>query len=85
MKKAIFLIILPVTLGGCAIADRIQSRADYRESSGQYKACLAANPASPQSCEAARLAMETDERRFTNIGAAASGHQGSANITVLNR
>lgn len=33
----------------------------------------------------ARLAMETDERRFTNIGAAASGHQGSANITVLNR
>ena len=84
MKKAVLFPTL-LLLSGCAVADRVQSRSDYAESTARYKACLNANPATPQACESLRMAMETDERRFNNLGAAMDGRQGSATVTVLNR
>lgn len=81
MKRAVLIVILPM-LGGCALADRVQSQADYRESSAQYRACLSANQTNPSACESLRLIVEADERRFTNTGAAMQGRQGSATISV---
>jgi hypothetical protein len=57
-----------------------------KASATNYKACLAANPASPQNCEGLRLAMETDERKYNNLSAGLNpGSQTSTNVTVLNR
>ena len=72
-------------LGGCGVAANYQARTDYQNSAAQYKGCLAANPSAPQNCEGLRLAMETDERKYNNIGAGVYGQQGSGNLTVINR
>lgn len=84
MKKAAFACLLASSLAGCAMAARIDARSDYQSSTAYYKSCLAANPASPQNCESLRLAMEVDERKYTNLSAR-PGAQTSHNITVLNR
>lgn len=81
MRK-LLLLALSSGLAGCALADRVQSQTDYRESFAQYRACLSANPANPAACESLRLIVEADERRFTNTGAAMQGRQGAANINV---
>jgi hypothetical protein len=81
----IAVAVLCLALGGCGVAARIEAQSDYRTSAAQYKACLAANPAAPANCESLRLVMETDERRFTNTGAALGGSQTSHNVTILNR
>jgi hypothetical protein len=39
-----------------------EARKRYEQSSADYRACLAANQAVVQVCEAKRLIMETDER-----------------------
>jgi len=83
--KAIAACVICVTLGGCAVAAKMEARQDYQASANQYKACLAANPAAPQNCEGLRLAMETDERKFNNMGAAIDGSQSSRNLTILAR
>lgn len=71
-------------LGGCAVVARNDARTDYQASTVQYKTCLASSP--PASCEGARLAMEADERKFTNLSAGLNpGSQSSANVTILNR
>jgi hypothetical protein len=86
MRQILGVIALGSLAGGCAVADKIQARSDYKASAEQYKACLGANPSAPQNCEALRLAMETDERKFNNMGAAMdSGGQRSHNVTILNR
>jgi hypothetical protein len=85
MKKIVLACLLPVALGGCAVADQVQSRQEYKESAARYKGCLESNPATPQNCEGLRLAMETDERKFNNMGSAMSGRQGTANVNILNR
>jgi hypothetical protein len=82
------LIILSafLILSGCGLAAKVEARKDYQDSAEQYKACLTVNPATPQNCEGLRLAMETDERKFTNMSAGTNpGSQRSTNITVLNR
>lgn len=84
MRKAVVLLLCPL-LAGCAVAARYEARTDYQQSAAAYKACLAANPSATQNCEGARLAMETDERKYTNIGAGTMGRQDAGNITVLNR
>lgn len=71
-------------LGGCGVVARNDARMDYQASTAQYKACVAVNP--PASCEGARLAMEADERKFTNLSAGLNpSSQSTANLTVLNR
>lgn len=72
-------------LGGCGLVARNEARVDYQASAAQYKTCLAANPAAPVNCEGLRLAMETDERKYTNIGAGTTGRQGAGSLTILNR
>lgn len=82
MMKYAFLIFAACSLGSCAYR---QARVDYDTSATQYKVCLVSNPATPQNCEGLRLAMEADERKFNNYGAALNGNQGTRNVTVLNR
>jgi len=84
--RAILALTLAVPLAGCAVAAKMDARTDYQASSDQYKACLAANPASPQNCESLRLAMEVDERKYNNLSAGLNpGSQTNANVTILNR
>lgn len=82
-----FLVVIPLCslLAGCGLMARTDARNEYQASAANYKSCLGANPAAPQNCESLRLAMETDERKYTNIGAGTLGHQGSGNLTVINR
>lgn len=85
MKRTLILLAL-VPLSGCGIAAKIDARQDYQASEAQYKACLTANPAAPQNCEGLRLAMEADERKYTNLSAGTNpGSQTSHNVTILNR
>lgn len=84
MRKVALVLICPL-LSGCAVAARYEAQTDYQQPAASYKACLGANPSAPQSCESQRLAMETDERKYTNIGAATTGRQGAGSLTVLNR
>jgi hypothetical protein len=72
-------------LGGCGLAARHEARTEYQASAAKYKACLGGNPSTPQKCEGLRLAMEADERKYTNIGAGTSGRQGAGQLTILNR
>jgi len=84
--RAITALILVVPLAGCAVAAKMEARTDYQASAEQYKACLGANPASPQNCDSLRLAMEVDERKYNNLSAGTNpGSQTSANVTVLSR
>lgn len=86
MMRLVAIIFSAALLAGCGIAAKIEARNDYKTSAEQYKACLTANPASPQSCEGLRLAMETDERKFNSMSAGTNpGSQTSHNVTVLNR
>jgi hypothetical protein len=73
-------------LSGCGIAARVDARNEYRASTADYKTCLLQNQAAPQQCEALRLAMEADERKFNTFSAAAEpGAQRNSTITVLQR
>jgi hypothetical protein len=72
-------------LGGCAVAAKIDARNDY-QASAAHKSCLASNPATPLNCEGLRLALEADERKYTNLSAGMNpGSQSSRNVTILNR
>jgi hypothetical protein len=84
--RVLFLLIGCLCLGSCGIAAKVDARNDYQVSETQYRNCLMANSATPQSCEGLRLAMEADERKYNNLSAGInpSGHS-SANVTVLNR
>jgi hypothetical protein len=74
------LILAALMLAGCALR---QARVDYEDSAERYKACLAAK--GPSACEAERLIMETDERKFGNFTSAVSGNSESSNVTVMRR
>src|SRR5436190_18094326 len=78
---AVFSLVM---LSGCGIVARNDARIEYQGSAANYKACLAANPATPQNCEGLRLVMETDERKFNNVSAV-PGAQRSETLTILNR
>ena len=83
MKWAIFLTI---PLAGCGLTARIDARQEYQASAANYKGCLASNASAPQNCEALRLAMETDERKYNNLSAGLNpGSQQSGSLTILNR
>jgi hypothetical protein len=85
MNKLV-LLLAAVPLAGCGITAKIDARQDYQTSEAQYKACLSANPAAPQNCEGFRLAMEADERKYTNLSAGTNpGSQTTRNVTILNR
>lgn len=85
MRKVILLVVAG-TLGGCGIAARMDARNDYQTAAANYKGCLAAHPASPQSCESLRLAMEVDERKYNNLSAGLNPDgQRTGTLTILNR
>jgi hypothetical protein len=54
------IISLTVTIAGCGIAAKIDTRNDYRVSVAAYMECLATH--APKDCEGLRLAMEAEER-----------------------
>ncbi|WP_027584233.1 hypothetical protein [Bradyrhizobium sp. Ai1a-2] len=68
-------------LSGCGAVAITQARTDYQESAANYKRCLGANASAPQNCEALRLVLETDERKYTAIG----GDRSNSTVTVQNR
>jgi hypothetical protein len=80
-------------LCGCAgspIANEVQARQNYEHSTADYRACLAANTASPQACDGKRLIMETDERHWQNLSTDLKGrlnpnNTSNQNITVQSR
>lgn len=85
MRIGLLLLLAPL-IGGCGLVAKVESRQEYQASAAQYKACLAANPAAPQSCEGLRLAMETDERKYNALSAGANpGAQRTGTLTVINR
>jgi ABC-type uncharacterized transport system auxiliary subunit len=84
--SSLAIVALAVTLAGCGVMARMEDRQEYvkarqqyEESTAGYRSCLGINQANPRTCEAQRLAMESDERAFNNI----SGH--AANINVQQR
>jgi hypothetical protein len=84
--RALLTFVAVASLTGCGIAARVETRNEYQASTTAYKACLAANESAPQKCEARRLAMEADERRFNNIAASTTeGGSKAASVTVLSR
>jgi hypothetical protein len=85
-KQFLAIGFMSFLLSGCGIAARVDARNEYQVSSANYKACLAANPATPQNCESLRLAMETDERKYNNLSAGLNPRSRTQiNLTILNR
>jgi hypothetical protein len=70
-----------ICLVGCGPAR--EARLEYQNSAENYKACVAAK--GPSACETERVLMETDERKFNNIGAAVSGNSTANNINIQRR
>ena len=69
---------LAICLVGCGPAR--EALVEYRNSAENYKTCVSAK--GPTACETERLLMETDERKFNNIGAAVSGNSTANNINI---
>lgn len=85
MRKVILLALI-TPLCGCGVSARVDARNDYNAAAANYKACLSANTAAPQNCEALRLAMEVDERRYNNLSAGLNPDgQRSGVLTIQNR
>ena len=61
------IVAMAISLAGCAVAEKIAARNEYEKSASNYRQCMAANPRTPQQCEALRLAMEQVERKRDNI------------------
>lgn len=70
MKRTLWLAGCLLTLAGCGLSAKIDSRAAYQKSIDEYNVCANANPNNLQACEAKRLAMGADEREFDNMSAA---------------
>jgi hypothetical protein len=68
------------SLGGCA---QREARLEYQTSTENYKACVVAK--GPPACETERVLMETDERKYTNIGAGMEGQAVGVNVNVQKR
>jgi hypothetical protein len=56
---------LALSLASRGIGAKVEARNEYQSSAADYKAWLAANPATPQSCEGPRLAMASDGENIT--------------------
>jgi hypothetical protein len=88
MQRPFFWITMVATLalGGCGIAAKVDARNEYQVSSERYKACLAANPTDARLCDGFRLAMEADERKYTNFSAGIQqGGSAAVNVNSLSR
>lgn len=82
MRCLIFLPLIAL-LPGCSspgITAVRDARLEFQESAEKYKACLAAR--GPQNCEAERLILETDERKYGAVGSVMYGNSSTANVTV---
>lgn len=74
-----------LSLAGCGITAKVDARNEYQASSERYKACLAANPTDARPCDGFRLAMEADERKYTNFSAGIQGGSAAVNVNSLSR
>jgi hypothetical protein len=64
------LLFFALSLCGCILAVNVDVvRNNYLRSLAEYRACLDANPGDVQPCEDKRLAMEANERAYTNMSA----------------
>ena len=86
MKRAVFALALALPAASCGIAAKVEARNEYQVSAERYKACLAANTADPRACEGLRLAMEADERKYTNFSAGIQqGGSSAGTVNTLSR
>jgi uncharacterized membrane protein len=73
MTRTIVAAFLALTLANCAgspLRQERDARADYDQATKAYVACLNASPSNPQTCQAAKLAMDTEERHWRNLNEA---------------
>jgi hypothetical protein len=63
-RVRILAAIIALPLAACGISSQVDARSEYQKSTENYQQCLAANPGAPQQCEALRLAMEADGRKY---------------------
>jgi hypothetical protein len=82
MRNIIVIFSLTVTLAGCGIAAKIDTRNDYRASVTAYMECLATH--APKDCEGLRLAMEAEERQYKPLADTAGGNS-TTNMNTQNR
>ena len=84
-KGAIVRLFLAMTamlvLGGCGLVAHMDAQSHYNQSLADYRACLAANDATPQACEAKRVLVETDSRAMDK----AYGHPDGGNYDIIVR
>lgn len=86
MKRVMLALMIAVPTTGCGIAAKVDARNEYQVSAERYKTCLAANAADPRACEGLRLAMEADERKYTNFSAGIQqGGSAAVNVNTLSR
>lgn len=78
MNKMIVFIFAAVLLGGCQVKE---ARLEYQQSAANYKQCLLDNPSAIQKCEALRLVMETDEKKYNNVST--NTEMGSGNSVLV--
>jgi hypothetical protein len=72
-RPAVLAILLALSLTNCAgspLRQERDARAEYDQATKAYVACLNANPSNLQACEAAKVAMETEERHWRNLNEA---------------
>lgn len=66
MKRTLWLAGCLLSLAGCGLSAKIDSRPAYQTSVDEYNACANANPNNLQACEGKRLAMEAAVREFND-------------------
>lgn len=80
-KLMVGVCLLLVGCAGSPVSNERNARVAYEQSVADYRACLSASGARPQTCEAKRLVMETDERHWQNT----QGRLGGAPIVIQGR
>jgi len=64
MRFMTLFALAALPLGGCAIADHFQSRADMDQAGKDYRTCLAAHVEQPNLCEPLRQVWEQQKATF---------------------
>ncbi len=81
MKRLLIGVAL-LSLSGCGIAAKIQSRDDMMAAKSAYTDCLANNPQNPGACEGLRLAYQADLQAYD---ATSAGMRPGYTFSVINQ
>ena len=81
MIRWVFVIGFAAALGGC-FQER-EARLEYQNSTANFKDCVRSR--GPEHCDTERVLMEADERKYTNIGAAADAGRSTDNVNIQRR